>query len=78
MKITLLKHTLPLIGLLLLLLTSCGSESLVRKAEQSYALGEYYDAATLYKRPTRRPTLKNTTNEPNEHLKWANAIDAST
>ena len=50
MKFWLLTHRLPLIGLLLLLFTSCGSESLVRKAEQSYALGEYYDAAALYKK----------------------------
>ena len=34
----------------LLLLTSCGTESVLRKAEQSYALGEYYDAGALYKK----------------------------
>ena len=43
-------HRLPLIGLLLLLLTSCGAESILRKAEQNLALGEYYEAAALYKR----------------------------
>ena len=36
--------------LLCLLLTGCGAESIVRKAEQSYALGEYNEAATLYKK----------------------------
>ena len=35
---------------LALLLTSCGAESILRKAEQSYALGEYYEAAALYKK----------------------------
>ena len=36
--------------LCLLILTSCGAESALRKAEQSYALGEYYDAGALYKK----------------------------
>ena len=36
--------------LLCLLLTGCGAESIVRKAEQSYALGEYNEAAALYKK----------------------------
>lgn len=40
---------IPLL-LFLLMLTSCGAESVLRKAEQSYALGEYYDAAMMYKK----------------------------
>ncbi|MBR3985399.1 MAG: hypothetical protein IKJ92_10700, partial [Bacteroidaceae bacterium] len=36
--------------LLCLLLTSCGAESILRKAEQNYALGEYNEAAALYKK----------------------------
>ena len=36
--------------LCLLLLASCGAESILRKADQSLALGEYYAAATLYKK----------------------------
>ena len=44
-------HTIRYIPILLLtLLTSCGAESVLRKAEQSYALGEYHDAGTLYKK----------------------------
>lgn len=35
---------------LLLLLCGCGTESVVRKADQSFALGEYYEAAALYKK----------------------------
>lgn len=31
-------------------LSSCGAEVYLRKAEQSYALGEYYQAASLYKK----------------------------
>ena len=44
-------HTIRYIPILLLtLLTSCGAESVLRKAEQSYALGEYHDAGALYKK----------------------------
>ena len=42
----------------LLLLTSCGTESVLRKAEQSYALGEYYDAGALYKKAYTRTDPK--------------------
>ena len=35
---------------LCLLLSSCGVESILRKADQSYALGEYHEAAALYKK----------------------------
>ena len=43
------RNYIPLL-LFLLVLTSCGTESALRKAEQSYALGEYYDAAAMYKK----------------------------
>ena len=43
------RHTF-LLTLLLLLLASCGAESILRKANQSYALGEYNEAAQLYKK----------------------------
>jgi len=36
--------------LLLLFLQSCGWESSIKKGNQSYALGEYYDAAKYYKK----------------------------
>ena len=36
--------------LCLLLLASCGAESILRKAEQSLALGEYHEASALYKK----------------------------
>ena len=43
-------YSLRLLALALTLaLTSCGAESILRKAEQSYALGEYNEAAALYK-----------------------------
>lgn len=42
------RHILPF--LLCLLLCGCGAESIVRKAEQSHALGEYHEAAALYKK----------------------------
>jgi hypothetical protein len=37
------------ICLLLSLLQSCGWESSIKKGDESYALGEYYDAAKFYK-----------------------------
>ena len=44
-------YTLSLCTLLLgLLLAGCGVENTVRQAHQSYALGEYYAAAALYKK----------------------------
>lgn len=42
------RHILTL--LFCLLLTGCGTESIMRKAEQSYALGEFNEAAALYKK----------------------------
>lgn len=39
-----------LIGFLILLLHSCGWENSIKKGNQSYALGEYYDAAKYYKK----------------------------
>lgn len=38
------------LGGLLLLFTSCGVDNIVRKAENSYILGEYHAAALLYKK----------------------------
>ncbi|MBO4445164.1 MAG: OmpA family protein [Bacteroidaceae bacterium] len=35
---------------LLLMLAGCGAESALRKADQHYALGEYYEAASYYKK----------------------------
>ena len=48
MKRTLLHSVIPF--LLLLLLTGCGVESALRKADQHYALGEYNEAANFYKK----------------------------
>lgn len=39
-----------LLGTLLLLMQSCGWESSVKKGDQSWALGEYFDAANHYKK----------------------------
>lgn len=35
---------------IILLISSCGAEVQLRKAEQSFALGEYYNAASLFKK----------------------------
>ena len=39
-----------LLLLLASVLTGCGTESILRKADRSYSLGEYYEAAALYKK----------------------------
>lgn len=36
--------------MLCLLLTGCGTENIIRKADNSYALGEYYAASVMYKK----------------------------
>ena len=45
-----IRFSLALSLALLLLLTSCGVEGILRKADQSFALGEYNEAALLYKK----------------------------
>jgi len=42
--------TIAFFSLLLILLQSCGWENSVKKGNESYALGEYYDAAKYYKK----------------------------
>ena len=44
--------------LLCLLLSSCGVESILRQADQSYALGEYHEAAALYKKAYSKTEAK--------------------
>lgn len=43
---------------LTLALTGCGAESILRKADQSYALGEYNEAAALYKKAYSKTEAK--------------------
>ena len=38
------------VWLLAMLLTGCGAEQALKKGDKFYALGEYYDAATQYKK----------------------------
>ena len=45
-----MRRYLPILLLCHLLLTSCGVENVVRKADNSYNLGEYHAAAALYKK----------------------------
>lgn len=53
------RYTYCLYSLLVgLLLTSCGAESILRKANQSYALGEYNEAAALYKKAYSKTEAK--------------------
>ena len=43
-------HLIIYIAVLAVLLTGCGAEQAVKKGDKFYALGEYYDAATQYKK----------------------------
>lgn len=53
------RYTYCLYSLLVgLLLTSCGAENILRKADQSYALGEYNEAAALYKKAYSKTEAK--------------------
>ena len=43
-------HLIIYIAVLAVLLTGCGAEQALKKGDKFYALGEYYDAATQYKK----------------------------
>ncbi|MDE6001947.1 MAG: hypothetical protein K2G76_00400, partial [Prevotella sp.] len=49
-----MRKTLPLISICIAaiatLLTGCGAEQAVKKGDKFYAMGEYFDAATQYKK----------------------------
>lgn len=51
-------RSITLIGLLLMLLQSCGWESSAKKGDQSWALGEYFDAASQYRKAYSATPLK--------------------
>ena len=40
------------------LLTSCGAETNMKKGDQFYAIGEYFDAAAEYKKAYSRTAIK--------------------
>ncbi len=42
--------TILYIGIVMLLINGCGADSAMRKGDKFFALGEYYDAATQYKK----------------------------
>ena len=56
-------HTILYIALATALLTGCGADSAMKKGDKFYALGEYFDAATQYKKayaqtPTKERALR--------------------
>lgn len=55
-----LKHTVQKTALLLLLvlLAACGAENNVKKGDQFYAIGEYFDAAAEYKKAYSKTPVK--------------------
>ena len=51
-----------IIGVLALALASCGADTYVKKGDQHFAIGEYFDAAEQYKKAyTNTPTKERTT-----------------
>ena len=58
-------------ALLALLLTGCGAEQAMKKGDKYYALGEYYDAATQYKRAYSQTPAKERALRGKRSLKMA-------
>ena len=54
-----------------LLLASCGAEQAMKKGDKFYALGEYYDAATQYKKAYSQTSVKERTLRGQRALKMA-------
>ena len=55
-----MQKTLHLLYLLLVavFLTGCGADQAMKKGDKFYALGEYFDAATQYKRAYAQTPVK--------------------
>lgn len=51
-------YSIIVLALMMLVLWSCGAEKALRKAEQCEALGEYYEAARLYKKAYSKTAVK--------------------
>ena len=56
-------HIIIYMSLLAVLLTACGAEQAVKKGDQYYAVGEYYEAAMQYRKaynatPAKERTLR--------------------
>ena len=62
-----------LIGFLMtvMLLTGCGAEQAIKKGDKFYALGEYYDASTQYKKAYAQTPAKERTQRGQVALKMA-------
>ncbi|HNZ62457.1 MAG TPA: hypothetical protein PKN84_05845, partial [Paludibacteraceae bacterium] len=58
-KPSIIFHRIISLGLLLLLLQSCGVSSRIKKADTRFELGEYYAAGDLYKSSYGRILYKN-------------------
>ena len=57
--------------LLLLVLVGCGADAAMKKGDKFYALGEYYDAATQYKKAYSATPAKDRVNRGKRALKLA-------
>ena len=55
----------------LILLSGCGAEQAMKKGDKFYALGEYYDAATQYRKAYSQTPAKERTLRGQRALKMA-------
>lgn len=62
------------IFILTLLLTSCSIDRIEKKGDQKLAIGEYYDAALLYRRVYMRTPVKEKTKRARRAMKAANCF----
>ena len=66
-----MRRYIPFVLIAQLLLASCGVEGVIRKAEQSYALGEYHAAAALYKKAYSKTDSKDKPKRAEQAFKTA-------
>jgi hypothetical protein len=66
-----MRRYIPFVLIAQLLLASCGVEGVIRKAEQSYALGEYHAAAALYKKAYSKTDSKDNPKRAEQAFKTA-------
>ena len=64
-----LYSTLFILALSALILSGCGAEKNMKKGEKYLAVGEYYDAATQFKRAYQRTAPKESLSCKNSFLK---------
>ena len=60
-----------MIGVVSMFLMGCGSEQAIKKGDKFYAMGEYFDAATQYKKAYSQTPAKERQQRGQRELKMA-------